>query len=233
MAGELHLFPCPIAEETNHQFSDFVVNELKSCRYFITERARTTRRWLSSLKFPVPIQELVIEEMDKNSPGVHRNQLLAWLKEGKKVALLSEAGTPCIADPGNLYVMAAQSASYKVVPYVGPNSLILALMASGLNGQQFSFHGYLPIKDEALKKKLSQLEKRVVQQKETQIWIETPYRNDRMFKSILKNVNPSVSLCLATEINGKEESIRTKKIADWRNKSIEIGKKNTVFLLGF
>ncbi len=232
MAGELHLFPCPIAEETNHQFSDFLLNEIKSCRYFITERARTTRRWLSSLKFPVAIQELNILEMDKNNPGSQTDQMLAWLQEGKKLALLSEAGTPCIADPGNLYVMAAQREEYKVIPYVGPNSLLLALMASGLNGQRFTFHGYLPIKDDALRKKLNQLEKRVLQEKETQIWIETPYRNDRMLKALVKHLKPSIFLCVATEINGKEESIITKKISDWKNSRIEIGKKNTVFLIG-
>ncbi len=228
----LHLIPCPIAENTNHLFSVHFLDLLFSFDFYITERARTTRRWLSSLKFPRPIDTLEILEMDKDNPGVHIEQVLNWLNQGKEVALISEAGTPCIADPGNLYVAAAHKSGHIIKPYVGPNSLILALMASGFNGQQFVFHGYLPIKDAPLKAKLVQMERALNQQKQSQIWIETPYRNDRLLKVMIQCLKGNTKLCIATEINGDQESIKTQTINEWKKSQHIIGKKNTVFLLG-
>jgi len=230
--GRLHLFPSPISEETNDHFSRHLISNLFVMNYFITERARTARRWLSSLKFPRPIDGLHILEMDKNQPGIHTGQLIDWLHQGKDVALLSEAGTPCIADPGNLYVSACHNHGFEVHPYVGPNSIILALMVSGFNGQQFVFHGYLPIKEHQLKPKLISMEQAIQKNKQTQIFIETPYRNDRLLKMMCSILKPQTQLCIASSISSQEENIKTYPIKKWKILNHEIGKQNTVFLLG-
>lgn len=157
---------------------------------------------------------------------------IQWLKDGHSVGVLSESGMPGIADPGNIVVSEAQRQGFTVSPLVGPNSIILALSASGLNGQNFCFHGYLPIKDHELIPALKRLEKQVLSRNQTQIFIETPYRNNRIVNSVIKSLNNDLNFCVGLDITGNEEAIITKKIFKWKESSIELPKLPAIFLLG-
>ncbi len=153
------------------------------------------------------------------------------LREGKSIGLLSEAGTPCIADPGAVVVKMAHELNIEVVPLVGPNSIILSLMASGFNGQNFTFHGYLPIDKLALSKKLKEIEQKAGRENQTQIFIETPYRNNQMLSSIIKSCSPNTLLCIATNLTLQTQTITTLPISNWKYKKPDFHKKPTVFLL--
>jgi 16S rRNA (cytidine1402-2'-O)-methyltransferase len=157
--------------------------------------------------------------------------MLTALQNGHHVGIISEAGCPGIADPGQLLVRAAQEKGYQVVPLVGPNSIVLALMASGMNGQQFSFHGYLPIDATDRKKKIKELEATSARENSTQIFIETPYRNHAMINDILASCRPQTKLCVAVNLTGPDESILTRSISDWKKMELSYHKKPAIFLL--
>lgn len=229
----LYLLPAPIVENDSHNIPQYSVEIMHSLKYFIVERARTTRRFISSTGYKGNINDLTIFELDKRDPTNIPEDFLKPLRDGKDIGLMSEAGMPGIADPGAKVVELAHKIGAKVVPLVGPSSIFLALAASGMNGQQFAFKGYLPVNKGDLNKKLNQLEKLIFQTGETQIFIETPYRNESLFRSVLIQMNPNLKFCVAIDISSKEEYIKTLKISEWKKaKMPDMHKKPCVFLLG-
>lgn len=229
--GKLFLLPTPIAEETHFVvLTPQVKNELTNIRFFLAENIRTARRYLSSLKVYDSVEELDFKTLDKDTPYEIMKDLLEPISRGLNVGLLSESGCPGIADPGALAVRAAHELNITVVPLVGPSSILLALMASGLNGQRFAFQGYLPIESKEAARVIRELEKESRVQKQTQIAIETPYRNKSLFQNLTKNLNESTLLCVAMDVTGKQEFIKTMTIRNWRKESVELGKLPALFL---
>lgn len=221
----LFLIPSPIAE--GNTLPPSVTEVIKPLRYFLCENIRTSRRFLSSLKIYSSIEELHFETLDKDTPKESLPVLMKPLLHGMNMGLLSEAGCPGIADPGASAVAFAHQHHIKVVPLVGPSAITLALMASGLNGQCFAFHGYLPVEATALAAQLKWLEKESSQKKQTQIFIETPYRTTSLLQHLLKILNPSTQLCVACNLTGCE-FIQTKRVKEWAMQSL--GKAPAVFL---
>lgn len=213
--GTLYLIPCPIADDAIETLPQQTINKIFELRNFITERAKTTRRFIKTLNPPYQISELEIEELEKHDAG-NIDRYLNPLRRGKDVGLISEAGCPCIADPGGLLVAQAYREQIKVVPLVGPSSILLAMMASGMNGQAFTFHGYLPVKSDKLKSRLKKLESEALKTGYAQIFMETPYRSHKVIETILKTLMPRTRLCIAKNINGQAEEIKTMKVSEWR-----------------
>jgi len=211
-AAILYLLPAPIVENDSHNIPAFSIEIMHSLKYFIVEKARTTRRFISSTGYKGNISDLTIFELDKRDAANIPEHFLKPLRDGKDMGLMSEAGMPGIADPGAKVVEWAHKIGAKVIPLVGPSSLFLALAASGMNGQQFAFKGYLPVKKGELSIKLGQIEKKILQTGETQIFIETPYRNEQLFQSIIGQMNQNIKLCIALDISSKDEFIKTQLI---------------------
>jgi 16S rRNA (cytidine1402-2'-O)-methyltransferase len=199
---------------------------IRTIRHFAVENAKSARAFLNDVGMPCPLQALQIDEL---GPDVSRQ--VAILKAKYPVGLLSEAGCPAIADPGANLVEAAHAAGIKVVPLVGPSSVVLALMASGLEGQRFAFCGYLPREADQRRTRIKALEARSRKESETQIFIETPYRNDAMLSALLESASPATLLCVASDLTLATEEVRTQSVKAWRSARHTIGKKPTVFLL--
>ncbi len=224
--GILYAIPTPLGGAAADALPASALQVVKTLRSFVAENARTARAFLKEVGMPCPIQELDIATVDGDfSPA------LAKLRAGESVGLLSEAGCPAIADPGAALVAAAQSSGIRVQPLVGPSSILLALMASGLEGQRFAFAGYLPREPEARDRRIRELEARSRQARETQIFIETPYRNDALLSALLAALDAGTRLCIATELTLAGESVCTRTVSRWRAKQPAIGKRPTVFLL--
>lgn len=227
------MVPCPIVEDGLSSLSQDAIEELHRLTHFVVERARTARRFIKSTGHPTPIQELEIFELDKNDPSSGLNGFLKLLLSGVDIGVLSEAGCPGIADPGNLAVQYAHLHAIKVTPLVGPSSILLALIASGLNGQNFAFNGYLPNKGPELTKKLKALEQRMASDNQTQMFMEAPYRNEFMLTHCMKVLSPQTKLCVACDINGPTEYISTKPVKEWKGTDWKVfHKRPTVFLIG-
>ena len=227
--GTLYLIPCPISEDTNETLPKQTINKIFELRHFIAERAKTTRRFIKTLNPPYQISELEVEELDKHgkaSIDIYLNPL----RKGKDVGLISEAGCPCIADPGGKIVAKAYQENIKVVPLVGPSSILLAMMASGMNGQAFTFHGYLPVKNDGLKAKLRAIESEAHKTGYAQIFMETPYRSKKIIDMVLKSLMPKTRLCIAKNITGGDEEIKTMKISEWQKTMIS-GEKYPAILI--
>ncbi|MBS1782088.1 MAG: SAM-dependent methyltransferase [Bacteroidetes bacterium] len=225
----LLLIPVPIAEGALHTISPEVLIHTISTKYFFVENLRTARRFLKSLHPLLEIDSLHFSEIDKHK-GADINLLKRWLNAGFSVGILSESGCPGIADPGAELVEVAQQLGVKVIPLTGPNSLLLALMASGLNGQSFCFHGYLPIKEPFRSQQIKATELQSKRDKQTQLFIETPYRNQTLFSELTRHLQSSTRLCIAQNISAPNAFIRTKTIAEWRKQELELQKAPTVFL---
>jgi len=230
--AEFYLIPVPITEDGNSSLPNSTIKKIHSISIFFVERARTARRFLVSIKHPIAIDDMQIVELDKNDPSSELTLFSELLEQEKIIGFMSESGVPCVADPGNIYVRKAHELSAKVIPLVGPSSILLALIASGLNGQNFHFHGYLPVKEDALKRKLHSISTELGKTDKTHICIETPYRNTRLFEAIIKRVPKQIFLCVAIAINSDNERIITKRIAEWQKDGLSIAKENAVFLLG-
>ncbi len=228
--GTLYLIPIPIAEGALQTLSPEIGQYTGKIAHYFVEDLRTARRFLRSLHKELVIDNLHFSEIDKHT-GPDKATLRQWLKDGHDVGIMSEAGCPGIADPGADLVAVAQSMGANVIPLVGPNSLILALMASGLNGQSFSFTGYLPVKEPLRSKRIKDLEAISVKENQTQLFIETPYRNDHLLADLLKNCNPKTRVCIARNITTPEAMIKTKTIAEWNKAIPQLGKAPAVFLL--
>ncbi|MDR0547723.1 MAG: SAM-dependent methyltransferase [Dysgonamonadaceae bacterium] len=204
-----------------------------SLRYFIVENVRTARRFLKQTEPEINIDELTFFTLNKHTSREDLSGFLQPVKDGFPVGVLSEAGCPAIADPGADVVALAQQKQIPVVPLVGPSSILLSLMASGFNGQNFAFSGYLPIDTEQRVKTLKTLEQRMISENQTQIFIETPYRNNAMAETILKTLKPSTRFCIAADITLETEWIKTQSIADWKKQKLpDLSKRPSIFLVG-
>ena len=230
--GKLYLIPSPIAEHTQDKILTPELKEvITNLDYFIAENLRTSRRFISSLKLGKIIEDLHFDLLDKKTPVKMIDKLCAPLLRGKDMGVLSEAGCPGIADPGNLAVTFAHEHNIDVVPLVGPSSIFMALMASGLNGQSFVFHGYLPIDKQKRIQTIKAIERDATNKKQTQIFMETPFRNMHLFEDVLKTCKPFTKLCVAKSITGSNEMIKTLAIKDWKNHKVDLHKEPVVFLV--
>lgn len=228
--GKLYLVPTIIAEGTAGQvIPQQIRSALKDIHFFVTENARTSRRYLSSLKIYDSIEELTFNVLDKETKETELGALLAPLAEGHNVGVISESGCPGVADPGALAVRFAHQNGITVIPLVGPSSILLALMASGLNGQSFTFHGYLPIEAKEASKKIKELEKESINRNQTQLFIETPYRNNQILDYLLSSLKPSSQLSIALDLTGPKEFIQTKSIKDWKLNKPTLPKEPAIF----
>lgn len=230
MAAQLYLIPTVLLEGMVEPIPAYLLDAIKSCNVFFVENERTTRRYFKMLWKEMAIDEYEWFTIHKAEEAV-KQSFVAQLKAGKKIGIVSEAGCPGIADPGQILVHVAQQMQVIVKPLVGPNSIILALMASGMNGQHFSFVGYLPVDNADRKKMIRELENESARKRSTQIFIETPYRNNQILEEIIKTCLPQTQLCVAVDITGKTEMIVTKTIADWKKTPINLHKRPAIFLL--
>ena len=229
--GKLYLVPTTIADVTSHKvIPDQVINELKGIQHFLAENIRTARRYLSNLNVYDSIDTLHFDTLNKDTPDSELKDLFEPIYNGLPIGVMSESGCPGIADPGTIAVAYAHRHHIHVVPLVGPSSIVLALMASGLNGQCFVFNGYLPIKANEAEKAIRDFEKESVTKKRTQIFIETPYRNNALYKRLIGVLRPETTLCVAVDLTGSAEMIRSMPVKQWRKESIELPKLPTIFL---
>ena len=226
MAGTLYAIATPLGGTAADALPAAALKTVKTLRHFVVENAKSARAFLKEVGMPCEIQALEISVLESDLLKHIRR-----LQAGDSIGLLSEAGCPAIADPGAVLVAAAQRAGIRVVPLIGPSSIVLALMASGLEGQRFAFCGYLPRDVEERRKKIKEIESRSRRERETQIFIETPYRNDVLLGALLEGLSKNTLLCLATDLTLPSEEIRTQSISHWRGARYTIGKRPTVFLL--
>ena len=230
--GTVFLIPSIIAEDTSNEVINEQVREVvRVTDYFLAENIRTARRYFSSLKTGRTIESMQFEVLDKKTTHGAMKALFEPVIKGQDVGIVSESGCPGIADPGATAVGYAHQKGLKVVPLVGPSSIFLALMASGFSGQNFAFCGYLPIDKKALSSKIKEIEKTSLTKKQTQIFIETPYRNNQMLNALVTHCHPDTKLCIAKGLTSKEEFIKTATIQTWKSTKIDLHKVPTVFLL--
>ncbi len=232
-AGALYLIPVPLGPGMPAEvLPPPVLQRTHSLTHFVAENAKTARAFLKAAGHPLPLQQISIAELNEHTRDSELNALLAPLRQGHDVGLVSEAGCPAVADPGANLVALAQHEGIRVIPLVGPSSILLALMASGLSGQHFAFHGYLPAKEDERRKRLRALEGESRQNRQTQIFIETPYRNRQMFDALLATCSTKTRLCIATELSLPGESVITRSIAAWQKCEAPVfDRRPTVFLL--
>src|SRR4051812_5793294 len=231
MKGKLVLIPTTIADGTEKAvITEQTRSELLSIRFFLAENLRTARRYLSSLHIYPSIEQLDFKVLDKDTSIETARELLLPIKEGFNVGILSESGCPGVADPGALAVRAAHESSIRVIPLVGPSSILLALMASGLNGQRFAFNGYLPVESQEVIKSIRDFEKESKQKSQTQIFIETPYRNRSLFQALIKNLNENTLLTVALDVTGVSEFIKTMTVKNWKKDMPDLPKLPAVYL---
>jgi 16S rRNA (cytidine1402-2'-O)-methyltransferase len=233
MKGSLYLLPTTLGsfDAIEKSIPAHNLDVIHSLNYFIVENLRTARRFIRAEKHPNAIDELTFFELGKHTPAESVHTFLNPLLNGHPMGLLSEAGTPCVADPGSDIVNIAHQLRIRVIPLVGPNSVILALMASGFNGQQFVFHGYLPMEKNELRKRITEMEQAIRKDNQTQIFIETPFRNKKLMDALLTYCQKHTKLCIATDLTLASESVRTLSIIDWKKETVDINKKPTVFML--
>jgi 16S rRNA (cytidine1402-2'-O)-methyltransferase len=232
MAGTLYLIPAPLGESVYLPVPAYVVDIVHSLEVFIVEKGKTARQYLKHLQTPIAFQDMTFFELNKFTDLKDLPSFLApALELGKNVGLMSEAGCPGVADPGADVIKLAHELNLEVVPLVGPSSILLALMASGLNGQTFAFQGYLPIKIPERSKRIQQLEQVAKRLNQTQIFIETPYRNNAFLSDLLKNLNPDTLLCVATDLTLPTQFIKTKTVFSWKNSELpNLDKRPAIFL---
>jgi len=229
--GKLFLIPTIISEGTERTVIPPIVSEkLKSIRHFLAEDVRTARRYLSSLKIYERIESLNFSVLNKDTKESEIEKMFEPVFVGDHLGVLSESGCPGVADPGSLAVNFAHRKNIRVIPLVGPSSILLALMASGLNGQQFAFHGYLPIDAKECLQKIKTLEKESTSKNQTQIFIETPFRNNQVLKNILQSLNGSTLLSIALDLTGKNEFIKTQSVSEWKKNIPQLPKEPAVLL---
>lgn len=229
--GKIYLIPTTISEDTQATvIPEQVRSVLPELRYFLVENVRTARRFLSSLKIFPSIEPLSFEVLDKSTSKAALKELLEPVFAGESIGILSESGCPGVADPGALAIEYAHENGIRVIPLVGPSSILLGLMASGLNGQRFAFHGYLPIDQKELSRTIRELERESKVRNQTQIFIETPYRNNNMFRVLVDVLAPTTLLTVGQDITGKDESIKTMRVGVWRQNPQALEKVPAVFL---
>lgn len=232
MSGKLYLIPAPISQESiDWVLPAAVQRRIAELSYFIVEQPKTARQFLKQLDLKRPLQDLQMQTLSEHTLTKDMPLLLEPVLAGCDAGLLSEAGCPAVADPGAELVRLAHKNHITVIPLVGPSSILLALMASGLNGQRFAFHGYLPVENTARASKLIELEKLSIRLKQTQIFIETPYRNQKLLEQLITVCGDCTDLCIASNLTFSSESVMTKTIKEWRRSLPDINKIPAIFLL--
>ena len=226
----IYLIPCTLADDATETIPTYVIDTIKKCKVIFAENERTARRFLKMMDKSILIDDYEWYTIHK-AEVEQLKQFTDCIKAEKSIAIISEAGCPAIADPGQILIAAAQKMDCIIKPLVGPSSILLALMASGMNGQQFEFVGYLPIDNSEKIKKLKELEASSQKNNSTKIFIETPYRNNQLLESISKTFTDKTMLCIAANITGTNEYIKTKTIGEWKKKMPELHKQPAIFLL--
>lgn len=230
--GTLYLVPVPLGEGgVAPVLPTLVQSRVRGLRNFVVEHPKTARRFLKQIGTDVPLQSLSMAILDEHTPKESIAALLQPLLNGQDVGMMSEAGCPAVADPGAALVTLAHQNGITVRPLVGPSSILLALMASGLDGQRFAFHGYLPADKFGRVRSIAELEKESGKRRQTQIFIETPYRNNVLLADLLAALSPSTRLCIACELTQPAETVRTQAVSAWRKSAPDLDKRPTVFLL--
>ena len=235
MNGKLILFPVPIgADDIAVSLPQHNLALLATCRTFIVEELRTARRFLKKAGYPYPIDNTVFFELNEHTSPEEIGHYLDAIEHGGNIGLLSEAGLPCVADPGAMITKVAQRRGIEVVPLVGPSSLMLALMASGFNGQSFAFNGYLPVDKGKRAAAIRHLEEHLHREHQTQIFIEAPYRNNQILEALSTVLQPNTMICVACDLTLPTQYIRSLTAARWKKEkeAIDLHKRNTVFLIG-
>lgn len=229
MAATLYLIPSLLHEDGVQSIPHYIIDAVKQCQVLFVENERTARRYLKKLA-----KEIVIDDYEWFTMAVDDQTATTFrkkIKEEKTIGIISEAGCPGIADPGQQIVAIAHELNIEVKPLVGPSSILLALMASGMNGQQFKFTGYLPIKDPERNKAIKDLESESARKNCTQVFIETPYRNNQLMEALLNICQPSTKICIAVDLTGDKEFIKTKTVSNWKKSKPDIHKRPVIFLL--
>ena len=230
MTSTIYLVPCVLEETATQTIPLYIIDAVKKCQVIFAENERTARRFLKSI-----CKKIVIDDYEWFTIHKAEEELVTTFKQKitaqKNIAIISEAGCPGIADPGQILIAVAQQMNAIIKPLVGPSSILLALMASGMNGQQFEFVGYLPIDNNERIKSIKELEAASAKNNSTKIFIETPYRNNQLIETVLKTCKPSTRFCIASELTSANEFIKTKSIDDWRKEKTDFHKKPVIFLL--
>jgi len=230
MTSTIYLVPCVLEETATQTIPLYIIDAVKKCQVIFAENERTARRFLKSI-----CKEIVIDDYEWFTIHKAEEELVTTFKQKitaqKNIAIISEAGCPGIADPGQILIAVAQQMNAIIKPLVGPSSILLALMASGMNGQQFEFVGYLPIDNNERIKSIKELEAASAKNSSTKIFIETPYRNNQLIETVLKTCKPSTRFCIAAELTSANEFIKTKSVDDWRKEKTDFHKKPVIFLL--
>lgn len=236
MSATLYLIPCPISDDTAVADITPAANQaiIDSLDYFIVENTRSARRFLSKSGYAKAIDEATFVELNEHTTSpTEIARMIEPLKAGRSAGVISEAGVPAVADPGQAVVELCHKHNIRVVPLVGPSSILMAVMASGLSGQSFAFNGYLPIKEPERSKTIKRLESRARSEHQSQLFIEAPYRNVKLLEQMLKSLNPDTRLCVACDITSKSEYIRTQTVAQWCKSTMpDIQKRPTIFIIG-
>ena len=236
MKGTIYMIPCPISDERDvwDVLPKANLDIMNSLDYFIVENIRSARRFLSRAGVARKIEELEFVELNEHTTSsADVERMLKPVLEGRSAGVISEAGVPGVADPGADIVALAHSHDVRVVPLVGPSSILMSVMASGLNGQSFAFVGYLPIKDGERQRRLKELEHRIRTEHQAQVFIEAPYRNVKLFDTLIKSLSPQMRLAVAADITSPNEYIHTHTISQWRKLGVpDIAKRPTIFILG-
>jgi 16S rRNA (cytidine1402-2'-O)-methyltransferase len=231
-AGTLYLIPVPLADDAAVQsFTPYLVHTINQLSEYIVENEKTARKFLKQAGLTIPQSQLIIHDYGKHQRNTDLKEFFTGLLVGKDAGLMSEAGCPGVADPGADIVAEAHRRGIKVVPLVGPSSILLALMASGFNGQSFTFHGYLPIDKVQRSKRIKELENQAEKFSQTQLFIETPFRNDSLLAEVVKTCKPTTRLCIACNLTATDELVQTKPISEWKKQQPDLHKKPTIFLL--
>jgi 16S rRNA (cytidine1402-2'-O)-methyltransferase len=230
MSSTVYLVPCVLDDTATQTIPIYILDAVKDCQVIFAENERTARRFLKSMDKSIIIDNyewFAIHKTEEEQKII----FIQKIKEGKNIAIISEAGCPGIADPGQVLIEAAQQLNTTIKPLVGPSSILLALMASGMNGQQFQFVGYLPIDNNERINAIRELETESKKKNSTQLFIETPYRNNQLLETLLKTCKPSTRICIAAELTSPNEYIKTKMVSDWKNEKLDFHKKPVIFLL--
>ncbi len=230
MTGTLYLIPTTLGSDKWQDVIPLYVSQIaRDTRHFVVEDIRTARRYLSRLEMPVPISDLHFELLNEHTIQQDVHKLLLPLLDGLSVGLMSEAGVPAVADPGASLVALAHKHGIQVVPLVGPSSIVMALMASGFNGQNFAFVGYLPIKAKERERRIAQLEQRSREENQTQLFIETPYRNNHLLSSLLSTLKPETLLHISCDLTLPTELVLTQSVKEWKKKMPDLHKRPSIF----
>lgn len=231
--GNLYLIPTVIGDGTQKEtLTSPIIKAVQKINVFIVENIRTTRRYIRTIDKEKNIDNITFYCFGKHNNIDLEKDFLPHILRGQDVGIISESGLPCVADPGSKIVAYAHDFDINVIPLVGPSSILLALMASGLNGQKFTFNGYLPIDKSERKKSIRRLEEKISREDQTQIFIETPYRNNQLFEALINTCSKYTKICIATDITTINENIKTKTAIEWKNTKVIIPKKPTIFILG-